>query len=38
MADEELEGLTLKELDTLQQAVDQEFDEQPEDEEAGEEQ
>ena len=38
MADEELEGLTLKELDALQQAVDQEFDEQPEDEEAGEEQ
>ena len=38
MADEELEGLTLKELDALQQAVDQELDEQPENEEAGEEQ
>ena len=38
MADEELEGLTLRELDALQQAVDQELDEQPEDEEAGEEQ
>ena len=38
MADEVLEGLTLKELDALKQAVDQEFDEQPEDEEAGEEQ
>ena len=38
IADEELEGLTLKELDALQQAVDQELDEQPEDEEAGEEQ
>ena len=38
MVDEELEGLTLKELDALQQAVDQELDEQPEDEEAGEEQ
>ena len=38
MVDEELEGLTLKELDALQQAVDQELDEWPEDEEAGEEQ
>ena len=38
MADEELEGLTLKELDALQQAVDQELDEQPEDEDEGEEQ
>ena len=38
IADEELEGLTLKELDALQQAVDQELDEQLEDEEAGEEQ
>ena len=38
MADEELEGLTLKELDALQQAVDQELDEQLENEEAGEEQ
>ena len=38
MADEELEGLTLRELDALQQAVDQELDEQPEDEEQGEEQ
>ena len=38
MADEELEGLTLKELDALQPAVDQELDKQPEDEEAGEEQ
>ena len=38
IADVELEGLTLKELDGLQQAVDQELDEQPEDEEAGEEQ
>ena len=38
IADEELEGLTLKELDALQQAVDQELDDQPEDEEAGEEQ
>ena len=38
MADEELEGLTLKELDALQQAVDQELDEQLENKEAGEEQ
>ena len=38
IADEELEGLTLKELDALQQAIDQELDEQPENEEAGEEQ
>ena len=38
MANEELEGLTLKELDALQQAVDQELDEQLENEEAGEEQ
>ena len=38
MADEELEGLTLKELDALQQVVDQELDEQLENEEAGEEQ
>ena len=38
MADEELEGLTLKELDALQQTVDQELDEQLENEEAGEEQ
>ena len=38
IADEELEGLTLKELDALQQAVDQELDEQPENEEVGEEQ
>ena len=38
IADEELEGLTLKELDALQQAIDQEIDEQPESEEAGEEQ
>ena len=38
MADEELEGLTLKELDALQQAIDQELEEQPESEEAGEEQ
>ena len=38
MADEELEGLTLKELDALQQAVDQKLDEQLENEEAGEEQ
>ena len=38
MADEELEGLTLKELDALQQAIDQELDEQLENEEAGEEQ
>ena len=39
MADEELEGLTLRELDALQQAVgSQELDEQPEDEEAREEQ
>ena len=37
IADEELEGLTLKELDALQQAIDQEIDEQPENEEAGEE-
>ena len=36
IADEELEGLTLKELDALQQAIDQELDEQPENEEAGE--
>ena len=36
--DEELEGLTLKELDALQQTIDQEIDEQPENEEAGEEQ
>ena len=35
IADEELEGLTLKELDALQQAIDQEIDEQPENEEAG---
>ena len=38
IADEELEGLTLKELNALQQAIDQELDEQPENEEAGEEQ
>ena len=38
MADEELEGLTLKELDALQQAIDQELDEQLESEEAEEEQ
>ena len=38
IADEELEGLTLKELDALQQAIDQELEEQPENEEAGEEQ
>ena len=38
IADEELEGLTLKELDALQQAIDQEIDEQPENDEAGEEQ
>ena len=38
IADEELEGLTLKELDVLQQAIDQELEEQPEREEAGEEQ
>ena len=38
IADEELEGLTLKELDALQQAIDQELEEQPESEEAGEEQ
>ena len=38
IADEELEGLTLKELDALQQAVDQELDEQLENGEAGEEQ
>ena len=38
IADEELEGLTLRELDALQQAVDQELNEQLEDEEAGEEQ
>ena len=38
LADEELEGLTLKELDALQQAVDQELDEQPENEDEGEEQ
>ena len=38
IADEELEGLTLKELDVLQQAIDQELEEQPESEEAGEEQ
>ena len=38
IADEELEGLTLKELDALQKAIDQEIDEQPESEEAGEEQ
>ena len=38
MAEEELEGLTLKELDALQQAVDQELDEQLENEEAKEEQ
>ena len=37
IADEELEGLTLKELDALQQAIDQEIDEQLENEEAGEE-
>ena len=30
--------MTLKELDALQQAIDQEFDEQPENEAAGEEQ
>ena len=38
IADEELEGLTLKELNALQQAIDQELEEQPESEEAGEEQ
>ena len=38
IADEELEGFTLKELDALQQAVDQELDEQPENEDEGEEQ
>ena len=37
IAHEELEGLTLKELDALQQAIDQEIDEQPENEEAREE-
>ena len=35
---EDLEKLTLKELDALQQAVDQELDEQTEDEDVGEEQ
>ena len=35
IADEELEGLTLKELDALQQAVDQELDEQPDNEDEG---
>ena len=34
IANEELEGLTLKELDALQQAIDQELEEQPESEEA----
>ena len=32
------EGLTLKGLDALQQAIDQELEEQPESEEVGEEQ
>ena len=35
---EDLEKLTLKELDALQQAVDQELDEQSEGEDVGEEQ
>ena len=35
---EDLEKLTLRELDVLQQAVDQELDEQLEDEDVGEEQ
>ena len=38
IADEELEGLTSKELDALQQVVEQELDEQLENEEAREEQ
>ena len=38
IADEELEGLTLKELDALQQVVEQELDEQLENEEVREEQ
>ena len=38
IADEELEGLTLKELDALQQVVEQELDEQLENDETREEQ